>query len=185
VFWFMVIALVVVVSVVALVVLGAGGSLPAADADRAPSYLPNDRPLNRADLDGVRFAVGLRGYRMDEVDALLERLGAESDLKEARLHAAERALTVHQERALARPVPSWAHQDGAPPAPLAPTRWDAPRTEQVPPKPDRAPELPSEPEPVPESVWEAGTEVAPEPGLKPSPTTPATATDIPTAPTAP
>ncbi|MBO3129696.1 DivIVA domain-containing protein [Dermatophilus congolensis] len=31
-------------------------------------------PLTRADLDGVRFDTAVRGYRMDQVDALLERV---------------------------------------------------------------------------------------------------------------
>ncbi|UER55029.1 DivIVA domain-containing protein [Kineosporiaceae bacterium SCSIO 59966] len=34
-------------------------------------------PLSAADLDEVTFAPALRGYRMDEVDAVLERLREE------------------------------------------------------------------------------------------------------------
>jgi len=30
-----------------------------------------------ADVDAVRFSLGLRGYRMDEVDAVLEKLREE------------------------------------------------------------------------------------------------------------
>jgi DivIVA domain-containing protein len=33
-----------------------------------------DRPLTAADIPGLRFRVGWRGYRMDDVDAALERL---------------------------------------------------------------------------------------------------------------
>ncbi|OIV36539.1 hypothetical protein BIV57_15725 [Mangrovactinospora gilvigrisea] len=87
-FWFMIAALVVVVGGVALVVLGAGGSLGDAVHDRAPLRLPEDRALTRGDLERVRFTVATRGYRMDEVDTLLDRLGAELDLKDAQLREA-------------------------------------------------------------------------------------------------
>jgi DivIVA domain-containing protein len=33
-----------------------------------------DRPLVAADVPGLRFRIGLRGYRMDDVDAALYRL---------------------------------------------------------------------------------------------------------------
>lgn len=33
-----------------------------------------DRPLTAADVPGLRFRVGWRGYRMDDVDAALARL---------------------------------------------------------------------------------------------------------------
>jgi DivIVA domain-containing protein len=41
--------------------------------------LPTEREITGSDLKQVRFAVGLRGYRMDQVDALLDRLGAQLD----------------------------------------------------------------------------------------------------------
>jgi DivIVA domain-containing protein len=41
--------------------------------DRTDPGLP-DRALTAADIPGLRFRVGLRGYRMDEVDAALERI---------------------------------------------------------------------------------------------------------------
>lgn len=45
-----------------------------------------DRPLTARDIPGLRFRVGWRGYRMEDVDAALDRL-SES------LQAAEGALT--------------------------------------------------------------------------------------------
>jgi DivIVA domain-containing protein len=33
-----------------------------------------DRPLTAADVPGLRFRIGWRGYRMDDVDAALDRL---------------------------------------------------------------------------------------------------------------
>lgn len=41
--------------------------------DRADDGLP-DAPLQAADIPGLRFRIGLRGYRMDDVDAALERI---------------------------------------------------------------------------------------------------------------
>jgi DivIVA domain-containing protein len=35
-----------------------------------------DRPLTADDVSGLRFRVGWRGYRMDDVDVALDRLAA-------------------------------------------------------------------------------------------------------------
>lgn len=43
--------------------------------DRMDDGLP-DGLLRAADLPGLRFRIGLRGYRMDDVDAALERIHA-------------------------------------------------------------------------------------------------------------
>ncbi|SEF82832.1 hypothetical protein SAMN05216223_102169 [Actinacidiphila yanglinensis] len=84
-FWFMLIALVAVVAAVALAVLGDGGALKDSTPDRIEDRLPPDRPLVRADVDAVRLPVGLRGYRMLDVDEVLERLGAELAERDARI----------------------------------------------------------------------------------------------------
>ncbi len=42
--------------------------------DRLDSGVPADRQLTSADVGGLRFRVGLRGYRMDDVDRALDRL---------------------------------------------------------------------------------------------------------------
>ncbi len=39
--------------------------------------MPVDGPLTPQDLRRVRFSTALRGYRMSEVDALLDRLASE------------------------------------------------------------------------------------------------------------
>jgi DivIVA domain-containing protein len=47
----------------------------------APQDLPDlelpDRPLQPQDVEHVRFSLAPRGYRMSEVDAVLDRLAAE------------------------------------------------------------------------------------------------------------
>jgi DivIVA domain-containing protein len=64
-------------------------------------------------IDAVRFAPALRGYRMEEVDAVLDRLGAELDRRDREilqlrneLRLAERAYRGHAARAAA--APEWA-----------------------------------------------------------------------------
>lgn len=45
--------------------------------DAVPPALPQDRPVRAADVKAARFDRALRGYRMDQVDAVLDRLAAE------------------------------------------------------------------------------------------------------------
>ena len=97
--WVFVIAAIVVIAVGVMLALGRlDGELPEAVPDRAPLALPDDRQLGRADVDGVKFAVGMRGYRMDEVDDVLDRLAAEVSQRDAR-------ITDLEERLAARGVP--------------------------------------------------------------------------------
>ena len=97
-----VLAGIAVITVVALLAVGRLGELPETEPDRAPVALPDDRPLQRADVDSVRFAVGVRGYRMDEVDDVLDRLAVEVSERDARIAELEQRLTA---RGVARPEP--------------------------------------------------------------------------------
>ena len=54
------------------------GMGPAYD-DRPDVLVPADRPLVGDDVRAVRFTTAFRGYRMAEVDALLDRLAAQLD----------------------------------------------------------------------------------------------------------
>ena len=80
-----------VIAVVALLAVGRLGELPDVEPDRAPLALP-DRPLVRDDVDSVRFAVGMRGYRMDEVDDVLDRLASEVSERDATIAQLEDQL---------------------------------------------------------------------------------------------
>ena len=66
--------LAVVVAVVVVVAAARGEAMQPVEPDRRDVHVPADRPLTAADLEQVRFSTALRGYRMDEVDALLARL---------------------------------------------------------------------------------------------------------------
>lgn len=74
---FLIAVLLLVMGAVVAVVLGRTGDLSVEMADPvsplAPLQLP-DGPLGPADLALVRFDRALRGYRMDQVDELLDRL---------------------------------------------------------------------------------------------------------------
>ncbi|GAA1109448.1 DivIVA domain-containing protein [Kitasatospora arboriphila] len=101
-FWVIVAAMAVVVGGAALVALGGGGTLPEALPDRITARLPQDRPLGRHDVDELRLPMALRGYRMDEVDNVLDRLGAELSLRDARIAELEAAAVV---RGAVEPAP--------------------------------------------------------------------------------
>ncbi len=59
---------------VGAVVFGRGEALAPAPRDSTPVVLPGDRPPDAADIEALRFSVVLRGYRMLEVDWVLDQL---------------------------------------------------------------------------------------------------------------
>lgn len=101
-FWFLLIALVVVVAGVTLAVVGGGEQpvLPEADPEQVADALPPARPVTRADVDSLRLPVTARGYRMAEVDDVLSRLGAELAERDARIAGLEAALAGAQAHAV-------------------------------------------------------------------------------------
>jgi DivIVA domain-containing protein len=96
VFLFMLIALVAVVTAVALAVLGDGGALRDSDPDRIDDRLPANRPVLRADIDALRLPTAVRGYRMLDVDEVLDRLGAELAERDAYIAELRAALGGEQ-----------------------------------------------------------------------------------------
>jgi DivIVA domain-containing protein len=75
--WFFAVLAVAVMGVVAVVATGRGGELAEEFDDRPDARVPAAGPLGAEDLRRVRFSTAFRGYRMAEVDALLDRLTAE------------------------------------------------------------------------------------------------------------
>ena len=75
--WLALLVAVLVAVATAAAVLGrVDGSL--ADPTTTMSHVPlPDDPLTPGDLDGLRFDTGLRGYRMSQVDAVVDRLRRE------------------------------------------------------------------------------------------------------------
>ena len=74
--WFFAALVVVVLGGIAVVASGRAGSMPPAYDDSPDVVLP-EGPLGADDLRRVRFPLALRGYRMAEVDALLDRLATQ------------------------------------------------------------------------------------------------------------
>ncbi len=79
-------AVLIVLAMAAIAMLAAGRGEPMAPAydDRPDARVPDDRPLSAQDVRTVRFPLAFRGYRMAEVDALLERVAAEMEERAAR-----------------------------------------------------------------------------------------------------
>ena len=77
--WFFAILVVLALGGIALVAAGRGAPLAEVYDDRPDSSVPAVGPLSADDLRRVRFSLGFRGYRMSEVDALLDRLASERE----------------------------------------------------------------------------------------------------------
>lgn len=88
--WFFAILIVLVMGVVAVVAGGRGGSMAEVYDDRPDARVQADGPLTATDLRRVRFSTAFRGYRMSEVDALLDRISAELDAGSPEGRSAER-----------------------------------------------------------------------------------------------
>ncbi len=80
-----------VLFVAALVATRDGELLVDAPRERADLDVPHDGPVGADDLDRVRFPMALRGYRMQEVDDLLDRVAGELRDRDARIAALEAA----------------------------------------------------------------------------------------------
>lgn len=75
--WLLAILIVLALGGVAVVAAGRGTPMAEVYDDRPDALVPADGPLVGADLRRVRFSLAVRGYRMSEVDALLDRLAAQ------------------------------------------------------------------------------------------------------------
>ncbi|WP_370363450.1 DivIVA domain-containing protein [Catenulispora sp. GP43] len=92
-FQFLVVA--AVFGAIAWVAAGRGGGLDDPRQDRPEPALADDRQLGRGDIDSARFAVGWRGYRMDQVDRLLDRLALEIDHRDRLIADLTRPAGAH------------------------------------------------------------------------------------------
>jgi DivIVA domain-containing protein len=87
--WFFAILVVLALGGIAVVASGRGTPMEPAYDDRPDSLVPADGPVTTDDLRRVRFSLAFRGYRMSEVDALLERLADEREAEDRRALTAE------------------------------------------------------------------------------------------------
>jgi DivIVA domain-containing protein len=77
--WVFAVLIVLAMGGVAAVAAGRGSPLAPAYDDRPDAAVPAKGTLGPEDLRRVRFSLALRGYRMSEVDALLDRLARERE----------------------------------------------------------------------------------------------------------
>jgi len=90
--WFFGLIVVLLIGAVAVVASGRWGAMNTAYDDRPDMTVPARQALTSTDIESARFAVGVRGYRMDEVDTLLERVAKEVAERDRRIADLERAV---------------------------------------------------------------------------------------------
>jgi DivIVA domain-containing protein len=140
-----------VLGTVAAVAAGFGDSLAPAWRDTAPLPLPAGRQLTADDLASTRFAIAFRGYRMAEVDLVLDRLTSEladRDDELGRLRSLAAGPVGPAGSTVPEPVGDPLPSIGEP-APDPPGRPPSPPGEPGPlPDPDQ-PVVPGRPDPAP------------------------------------
>lgn len=94
-YWLQLVVIVALLAAVGWLAIGGGGHMSEPIPDRPDLALPNEGMLERTDVDRVRFSVGARGYRMDEVDDVLDRLAHEIELREDRIAELEGRAPRH------------------------------------------------------------------------------------------
>ena len=88
--------------------LGRGETQPPAEPDRSPVELPDDRPVTGDDLRDVRIPVAVRGYRMTDVDWLLEQLADALDERDEEIASLRARLPDGEREAPAEDDPATA-----------------------------------------------------------------------------
>jgi len=82
--WFVLLVGIVVLCFVVALILGLAGGLGRGTTSLSHEPLP-DEPIRDADFDDLVFDVGVRGYRMSQVDGVVDRLRRELREKDAEI----------------------------------------------------------------------------------------------------
>jgi DivIVA domain-containing protein len=100
----------------ASLLLGRGETQPPAEIGRSPVELPDDRPVVGDDVRALRISVAFRGYRMTEVDWLLDQFAQVLDERDAEIAELRAALAPRSGGAPAaeRPDVEETDPDGVP-----------------------------------------------------------------------
>ncbi|QBR93705.1 DivIVA domain-containing protein [Nocardioides euryhalodurans] len=77
--WVFAVLVVLALGGIAAVAAGRGEPMSTTYDDRPDATVPASGPVSADDLRRVRFSLAFRGYRMSEVDALLDRLARERE----------------------------------------------------------------------------------------------------------
>ena len=106
----------------ASLLLGRGETQPPAELDRSPVELPDDRPVTADDVRALRISPVLRGYRMTEVDWLIDQFALVLEERDAEIAALTEQLAAPSQET--RPEPD---HDGADDDPAQPDDEEPPR----------------------------------------------------------
>ena len=80
----------------ASLLMGRGETQPPAEPGRSPVELPDDRPVTGDDVRALRISVAARGYRMTEVDWLLEQFADALEERDAEIASLRARLAEHR-----------------------------------------------------------------------------------------
>jgi DivIVA domain-containing protein len=83
----------------ASLLLGRGETQPPAELDRSPVELPDDRPVTADDVRALRISPVFRGYRMSEVDWLLDQFALVLEERDAEIAALTERFATRPEEA--------------------------------------------------------------------------------------
>jgi DivIVA domain-containing protein len=90
------VAAAIVFGVAAIITGGDPGLQPSEPDDRFRT-LPGDRPLSEEDITVVRFDTAIRGYRMEQVDRAMSRIGYDLGYKDELIRALEAEVNALRE----------------------------------------------------------------------------------------
>jgi DivIVA domain-containing protein len=74
-----------VLAAISVIAAGVGSTIGAAPPDRSPAGELGEDGVDRAALARLRFSLAFRGYRMDEVDTVIDRLATELEDRDRRI----------------------------------------------------------------------------------------------------
>ena len=117
--WFIAAVAVVALGVAAVVAAGGGGSMSTEPVRDTYAMTLGEDELDAEAVRGLRLGVALRGYAMDQVDTVLERLAADLEARDARI-----AELTPRLDATAGPTPEVVD---ASPGAAQPEAWEQPR----------------------------------------------------------
>jgi DivIVA domain-containing protein len=106
----------------ASLLLGRGETQPPAELDRSPVELPDDRPVTADDVRALRISPVLRGYRMTEVDWLIDQFALVLEERDAEIAALTEQVAAQSQETRPAPDDDGADHDSPPPDEEEPPR---------------------------------------------------------------
>jgi DivIVA domain-containing protein len=94
--------------------LGRGETQPPAELDRSPVELPEGRRVTADDVRALRISAAFRGYRMTEVDWLLDQFALVLEERDGEIAVLTARLTPHPPEAGPEKDDESAASDGTP-----------------------------------------------------------------------